>query len=246
MKKRTLIYVIFGCLFAFLTASCTNVMSTSWGSWARRAAKIPDVNTGNVDSLVDEARGNPDFARALLEKIRDQINETPAGPDKTALQDAGVAAAAEASGLGGSVLANVGDLLADLDNDDKADTEIHAAVQEVFSGIYEDSNKDNLQSIAGDLVTVINSDSEAYKATSQASMDDLLMATVTLILAEAQSQGYQGGDIITFFTTSNFKEDPVYLTGHPFIAAALDLVEIMGRRFSGNDIVDDLLGSLGM
>jgi hypothetical protein len=181
-------------LLSMVFISCPEVMSTSWGRWAKREPKIPPITTGNIDSLLDATVGDPEFAEALLEAIRDEIPHKK-GEEKAVLQGAAITAAANGSGLDMAVIAHIGDLLdAAAAVDDGLDGENAEKITETFNTIFTEADHKNALDLAEDLTAVLLEDTTTYDSTQywedpSVTTDSLLLSTVLLLIAEADAVG---------------------------------------------------------
>jgi hypothetical protein len=183
--------------------SCPDVMSTSWGGWAKRAPKIPPITADNIDSLLDATVGDPEFAGALLEAIREEIPRKE-GEEKARLQGAAITAAANGSGLDMALITHIGDLIdaatgkdgggPGADNIDK--------ITETFDKIFDDVDHGIIHDLAEDLTAVLLVDGEdesiynssSYWENPSVTTDSLLIAAVTLLIAETDIQGVDSFD----------------------------------------------------
>jgi hypothetical protein len=161
--------------------SCRQFFTTSLAPWAARdpASLIPTVTTGNVDDLLEQSANNPDQSLALLDKIADAVAKASAA-DAAVLQAAALEAASNASGVATAILANTGNLLEALDNDD----DIIPIVSTAIAGL------SNLAEAATLLESILPdpSDTTAFNAfVAEASPEDLAMAAIVLLAAEAQA-----------------------------------------------------------
>jgi hypothetical protein len=99
-------------LGALLVISCDDFYSATWGTAREYDPSKISVNAGNVDEWVEKAAGNPELADAVTEAIKDELkNGNLNTGDKAKLQDAGVALAVEASGIGETILEKAADTL---------------------------------------------------------------------------------------------------------------------------------------
>jgi hypothetical protein len=215
----------------FTLSSCTDVFSTSWGSALKRDPDklIPQVTSSNVEELLDASLGDPDFATILLGKINDSV-KTAKGGEKAALQDAGLKAAANASGLATSILDNAGTLLTSGKGSSKD-------IQNTVDGILRDMNGENLQQIAGDLRTILD-DESTYKKNSKAPDEDLAVAAVVLLLADAK----KAENLDEYLDAFADRKESLTLTSNE--KKALFLAETLAKKHTDNEIINELLDAM--
>jgi hypothetical protein len=225
-------------LLSMILTSCPEVMSTSWGRWAKRAPKIPPITADNIESLLDATVGDPEFAEALLEAIREEIPNKD-GEEKARLQGAAVTAAANGSGLDMEVITHIGDLIdaatgkdgngPGVDNIDK--------ITEIFDEIFNNTDHGTIHDLAEDLseVLLVNGEDESiYDSTKywkkpSVTTDSLLLATVTLLIAETDNLGIDSFDeYLDWFQEK--RADGVGLTDNE--RAILILVKQLAKRNS--------------
>jgi hypothetical protein len=183
MKFRVF-FVIPVLLSSILFVSCPDAMSSSWGEWAKRDPKIPALTSGNIDGLLKEAAGDPDFAKALLDKIT-ASSVGAVSPQKEMLEGSGVSAAALASGLDTLILSSAGTLI----NAASSDNPDGDAIADIVENIFNEAKSTDQTAIADDLVKLFenedwkdpNPDILAYTDT-----DKLIISAMALLIAEAQ------------------------------------------------------------
>jgi hypothetical protein len=187
MKKyQEIAAAIFIGFLAAICTSCPEIMSTSWGKWAKRPPDIPAITDGNLDDLLDATMGDPDFAKALLEELNEQSRNADT-EKKAQFQGAAITAAANGSGLDTLVLVNIGDLMKAMDNEniDK--------ITEIFENIFNDADYGTIHALTGNLTEILLSadtyDSSSYWENPSVTTDSLFVATVLLIAAEADDRG---------------------------------------------------------
>jgi hypothetical protein len=222
--------VLFLIVPAVLTlASCAQVFGTSWGSALKRDPDklIPKVTSSNVGELLEASLGDADFAITLLGKIKDSAGNAQ-GDEKAALQDAALKAAANGSGLTTAILNNAGTLL-----EGKGNTK---DIQKAIDGILNDINGADLQKIADDLGDILSDD---YKNKAKATDEDLAVAAVVLLLADAKNTGNNLEDYLESFAT---RQDLNEAT--PNEAKAIFLAGIVAKRNDG--IINDLLSAMNL
>jgi hypothetical protein len=229
-KNRMFWVVLIPALTAALTlSSCMDVFSTSWGSALKRDPNklIPTVTASNVEDLLDASVGDTDFASALLGKIKDSAQNAK-GAEKATLQDAALKAAANASGLATEVLKNA-ETLFETGNGHTGD------IQHTIDGILKDIDGSSLQQITRDLNSVLDN---AYRG-SNASNEDLAMAAIILLLADAK----KGGNLENYLNDfSNRKGGSLT----PNEQTALRLAEIIAERNTDDDIIRQLLDAMNL
>lgn len=226
VKALALITVVFLVLFP---TSCMDVFTNSWGSTFKRDPNklIPRVTTSNVGELLDASVGDPEFAAVLLKKISDSLENTT-DKDRAILQDAGLKAAVEASGLAAEFINNAGELLK---------TESAEGVKNSIDAILKNLDTDRSISIAEDLLAILD-DENAFKTYSAASSGDLAVAAVVLLLGEVKKSGGTLDAYLDSFT--NRKPTLDSLT--PREKKAIFLAN--QARNSDNDLIDQLLESM--
>ncbi|MDR2433565.1 MAG: hypothetical protein LBD47_03245 [Treponema sp.] len=138
-------------LGVLLVISCDDFYSATWGTAREYDASKISVNAGNVDEWVEKAAGNPELADAVTDAIKNELEKGSLNTgDKAKLQDAGVALAIEASGIGETILEKAADtlsngissvedlskLLADVQSDFKKNNGAKAAsdIADIISG----------------------------------------------------------------------------------------------------------------
>jgi hypothetical protein len=162
-------------------ASCeaiTGFFSTSWGSNLERDQErlLPGINVGNALELATDSAGNKKKAGLVAEKIRDALAKTNNPADRATLLKAGLIAANNSSDLATVIMGNISDL----------------KNSQMTLGVF----LEKIQS-AGDVranADLISGLLDAGKVTGPANLagaaqDDLVLAAITLLLADAQSQG---------------------------------------------------------
>jgi hypothetical protein len=214
----------------FILSSCTDVFSTSWGSALKRDPDklIPQVTSSNVKELLEASLGDPGFATTLLGKINDSVKTTQ-GEEKAALQDAGLKAAANASGLTNSILNNAEALL-------KSGGGNIEDIKNTVDGILRDMNGEALQQIAGNLQTILK-DKNTYQAKNKAPDEDLAVAAIVLLLADAKKAENLDAYLDAF---AGRKE----LTLNPNEETALFLAGIIADKHTNNKIISELLEAM--
>jgi hypothetical protein len=182
-------------LVLLLLSGCTDFVSTSWGSWAKRdpGNLIPTPDGNNISDLVDAARGDKDFARELLDKIKNEV-ENKQGEEKAALQGAGVSSAAAASGLDMELISSASDLISAASSGAGSSEDADSALEAV-DVIYQGMRDTDLTSIADDLVAILDdedtfeNDYNDSSTSSKTTTDDITISIMVLFIAEAQEKG---------------------------------------------------------
>jgi hypothetical protein len=217
---------------ALVLSSCMDVFSTSWGSALKRDPNklIPAVTASNVEDLLDASLGDTDFASTLLGKINDAA-KTAQGSDKTVLQDAALKAAANASGLTTAILENAGILLESGENT----TDIKKTIDGILSGI----DGESLRQIADDLRSVLDTSQNAYKQGTKASTEDLAVAAVILLLADAKGEGNLEDYLDSFAGRKDLNPTPNEET-------AIFLAGIVAQKHVDDEIINQLLSAMNL
>jgi hypothetical protein len=179
-------------LLSIIFISCPEFMGTSWGRWAKRSPEIPTITNDNLDSLLDAAVGDPEFAEALLKKLKKQAGSKH-GEELAKFQGAAVAAAASGSGLDISVVTHLGDLINAATSGDGPDEDHINKITKIFNDIFNDVDHKTIHTLAEDLTEVLLIDKDVYNSTGYwekpaVPSDSLLIAAVVLLMAEADIQ----------------------------------------------------------
>jgi hypothetical protein len=222
MKTYKLISVslciaIFGLFF-----SCTDVFTTSLGTWAQRdpSSLIPKVTKSNVQELIALTENSPDQSLALLYGIADAANGNPA------LQAAALQAAANASGFGAALLKHAGNI-DEIDQNNAGDY--------VADAIKDMSNLGEVSDVL--LSTLPNPASPAWNDfVESASAEDLAIAAAVLLAAEAK----KSGDPAAYISAS-----PPAIPSDAFNLAE-DLATAAAGTYTGGGFLNDLLDGLGL
>jgi hypothetical protein len=234
------------CLLALLLLSgCPDFVSTSWGAWAKRdpGKLIPTPDSNNVSDLVDAARGDKEFAKELLGKIKGEVNNAQ-GEEKAALQGAGISAAASASGLDVELISGASKLLSAATSSGGDSSAADAALDAVDE-IYQGMKDTDLTSIADDLMEILD-DEATFSAdyhnsatSSKTSTDDITVSLMVLLVAEAQESGYDNvNEYVDGFKSR--KDEGVLLSEKEQKAVFL------AGLIKNQDGIGDLLGALGL
>jgi hypothetical protein len=234
MKKQGLFPGMVFCLAVIpvlaMLASCTDFFSTSLASWAKRdpASLIPTVTTGNVNDLIRMSENDPDLSLELLRKIKAAADR--AGPEEAAaLRAAGLKTGANAVDLGSSLINNITDM-SDVGNADQARKMLSDAI----------NGMPNLAETSAALSGLIPdpSDTAAFDAfTAAADLNDLAMAAVILLAAEAKASG-NSSDYISSITTPS--------AAPPLVQALANAAKTKYDVEGGEGLVGDLLEGLGL
>ncbi|MDR2478927.1 MAG: hypothetical protein LBD48_06405 [Treponema sp.] len=140
---------------ALVIVSCDSFFSSSWGEGSTReySADNIDLNAGNVDSWVKNAKGNPKLAAELTEKIKRELqNGKLSEKDRAKLQAAGVNLALEASGIGPSMISNASDAINKLSSSDGGAN----ALPDVLKDMQSDFKANNGSKAAGNLAAIVD------------------------------------------------------------------------------------------
>lgn len=175
----------FFAVLSFFPLSCKQFFSTSLASWAARdpSSLVPSVSASNVNELIDQSANNPALALEVLKGIQSAASGA-SGQDLITLQVASVTAASNASGLGTAILQNAGNIVDSLSG--SSSTAVVDLVSNAVSGLTQ------LAPSGSALVAILPSpsDAAAYNAfVAQAAPEDLAMAAVTILAAQAQASG---------------------------------------------------------
>jgi hypothetical protein len=171
-------------LAVFVLGSCDDFYSTSWGTARSYDLSKIVLSESNLEAWKKKAVGNPDLAKALVEKIIGELDgKTDA--EKAKFQKVGVELAIEQSGMGVKILELAG---SDLDNIDSEEG-VKDLLSKVQSGVVESGKAaaDNIAKIAG--ASEFKSDgslqfSENDPYVSDASASDVGLAVMILTIGE--------------------------------------------------------------
>jgi hypothetical protein len=163
-----------------LLFSCTQFFSTSWASWAARdpAQLIPAVTRANVNDLVKSFEDDPDGSFALLKKIK-EAHDGAASPE---LEVAALKAAINSVDLINAIVGVVGEL-SNLGNFDNPD-EVRNIIEKALGGMK------NLEAVGETLSAILPApnSSDFDNFVNAASVEDLAMGAIVLLLGEASKQ----------------------------------------------------------
>jgi hypothetical protein len=126
----------------FLMNSCAEFFSASWGESFKRDPDNVKVNASNVYDLLDAAKGNPELARAILDKINAGSNDT--------LKRAAFQAANQAAGISTLALENIRALIDAMDSTDPEN-----ALRNVAEKIQADIKSGDLVGIANKMNEIL-------------------------------------------------------------------------------------------
>ena len=231
--NRKIFHIVFILVFPVITVllfSCTDFFSSSWASWAARdpAKLIPDVTPDNVDELIEIAQNDPDLSLELLIKIGEAA-EGASDEEKAKLQAAAVEAAANAVGLGQTILGAAGGLT-DLEDGEDAKDAILDAV----------NSMPNLDEASSSLYDTLPKDAphgeEFENFIDTATPDEIALAAILLLAGEAKKN--DGEEYV-----DNFRSSPT----SPEAQLALDLAASLADKegeLSGS--LHDILESLNL
>jgi hypothetical protein len=198
MQFRTFFVIPVLMLSGVLFVACPEAMSSSWGEWAKRDPEIPALTSGNIKGLLKEAAGDPEFAKALLDKIT-ASSKGAVSPRKEMLEGSGISAAALASGIDTLILSSAGTLI----NAAGSDNPDGDAMAKVMEDIFGKAKGAGQKAIADDLVILLqdedweNPDPAILEHTDT---DKLIISAMVLLIAEAQTHsGGTFGDYLDDF-----------------------------------------------
>jgi hypothetical protein len=213
------------------------MMSSSWGEWAKRDPKIPALTSGNIKGLLKEAVGDPEFAKALLDKIT-AASLTASGARKDMLEGAGISAAALASGLDTLILSKAGTLINAADSDDPDGDAMAAVMEEIF---YKARGK-NQTAIADELVILLKDEdwqNPDPAILAHTDTDKLIISAMVLLIAESQKNGDASfGSYLERFAANKGGANPVL---SPYETAALKVAGIVAGKTKGMDDLFEFL-----
>ena len=174
--------------------SCEQLFTTSLAPWAARdpASLIPTVTADNVTDLIDQSANNPEQSMALLDAIADAMADASAS-EAAVLQAAALEAGSNSSGVATAIFSNAGTLLDTLETMESSE-EIIPLISDAIADL------SNLAGTATDLVSILPdpSNTTAFDAfVAQATPEDLAMAAIVLLAAEAQADT---GGVETYIT----------------------------------------------
>jgi hypothetical protein len=195
IKKCFRIFTLFLGLWAFSALSCTDFFSNSLAPWAQRdRTKLTvKVTADTVDQLLADYGNDPDTSLAILKGIKDAVKGA-SGHDKLDLQSAALEAAANAAGLGNTVLNQFNTILDAVADPDP--TVIESTIQNIIDSL------DNLQGASAALLGALPDpavDPTGFdNFVANSSPDKLALAAAVLLAAEAENNGGAGSYISGF------------------------------------------------
>jgi hypothetical protein len=136
----------------FLMNSCADFFSTSWGEFFKRDPQKVRVTASNVYDLLDTAKGNPELAKAILDKIYADVKPDDKSADADTLRNAAIKAANQAAGISTVALENIKDLINAVDGNDK---DKEKALQVVANNILGDIKDNGIVDIADKMVAIL-------------------------------------------------------------------------------------------
>jgi hypothetical protein len=149
LRKMMNTWWILTVLAVFVLTSCDDFYSTSWGKPREYDSSKITLTQDNLKTWKKKATGNPDLAKALVEKI---ISELPgkSGAEKAAFQNAGIDLAIEQSGMGVKILEVASSDLSNIDSEEG----VKNLLKKVQSGL------DSSQAAANNIGLIMNSSIE--------------------------------------------------------------------------------------
>lgn len=204
--------------------SCEQLFTTSLAPWAARdpASLIPTVTADNVTDLIDQSANNPEQSMALLDAIADAMTDASAS-EAAVLRAAALEAGSNSSGVATAIFSNAGTLLDTLETMESSE-EIIPLISDAIADL------SNLAGTATDLVSILPdpSNTTAFDAfVAQATPEDLAMAAIVLLAAEAQADT---GGVETYITGFD-PEDPSL---SPSEALAVALAEAAADSYAAS------------
>jgi hypothetical protein len=176
--------------------SCQDFFSSSLFPWAARnsSSLIPPVTADNVDELIKMAENNPDLALAVLKGIQKGLKGASFS-EAGRLRAAAIRAAVNAVAIGPSLLGNLGEVSASM-NQDKA-------VKFVTDAVGDMKNLSAARDILAAITPDPQKDKKAFDAfISAAEAEELAIASLTFIAAEAKDKGDNMNDYVASFDSS--------------------------------------------
>jgi hypothetical protein len=156
--------------------SCGDFFSQTWGEGFARDPSNVKVSESNVKDLLQDANGDPEASRAILEKLK--------GTENPALQAAAVKAANQASGLTQIILSNLDTLT--------KDTNDTGALEILAQTVLNEAKNNGIVAVAGTIadtlsVTVTEDSVPVFEGSFVKSVptSDLTILLVTMMMAEA-------------------------------------------------------------
>jgi hypothetical protein len=217
----SLIIVLLISVFTSCEGGFVGFFTNSLGEGAARDMSKMDIKVTekNVDSLIDQATGNPDMQAKILETLVDVVAKTEDPVQKKHLQEAGVDLAIKSTNVTDTVLSSASEIM-DLIEESQDNEDVDpAGMVDYFTGVINDMG--NLGKSTDDLMKILpnkedfDGDDEAYTAAVKAFVGEEadgavnnVMVSVLLVCAEAQE--VTGDDDIGALLTRmmNEEEDP--------------------------------------
>ena len=172
-----------------LLGSCdavTGFFSTSWGASLERdmARLLPKITVKNAVKLANDTAGDPKMAKLVAEKILEALKNTTNPAEKAVLLNAGLIAANNASNLITVMMSNI-----DAFSDSNANVVTILEKIQAAGDVRANAN----------LISGLLNASGANTSLAGVSQDNLTLAAVTLLLADAQEHNYMtAGDQKTY------------------------------------------------
>jgi hypothetical protein len=127
--------------------SCDNFFSTTWGKARDYDLSKITLTQSNLESWKNKAVGNPELAKALVEKIIGNLDGLE-GAEKAAYQNVGISLAIEQSGIGTIILNNAGKDLDKVINGGDADEGVMIDLLKNVQKDFGDGGKAAAESVA--------------------------------------------------------------------------------------------------
>lgn len=228
--------IVFFAVLSLFPLSCKQFFSTSLASWAARdpSSLVPSVSASNVNDLIDQSANNPALALEVLKGIQSAAGSA-SGQDLVTLQVASVTAASNASGLGTAILQNAGNIVDSLSGSNSS-----AVIDLVSNAV---SGLTQLSPSGSALVAILPppTDTTAFNAfVSQATPEDLAMAAVTILAAQAQATG----NVTTYI--NSFPAGPSSGTPEALAAALANSAKTKYAAEGGTGPLADILSALNL
>lgn len=195
---------------------------------------VPSVSASNVNELIDQSANDPALALEVLKGIQSAASGA-SGQDLLTLQVASVSAASNASGLGTAILQNAGNIVDSLSGSNS--TAVIDLVSNAVSGLTQ------LAPSGSALVAILPSPSNttAFDAfVAQAAPEDLAMAAVTILAAQAQATG----NVTTYINT--FPPSPTSGTPEDLAAQLAASAKAKYAAEGGTGPLADILSALNL
>jgi hypothetical protein len=225
-----------GLFFMILLGSCdaiTGFFSTSWGSSLERDLErlLPKITAKNAVELANDTAGDPKKAKLVAEKILEALKNTTDPAEKATLLNAGLIAANNAGNLITVMMSNI-DAFSNSNGNVETSLEKFQAAGDV---------KANAELISG-LLDASGADTDPTLLAGVA-QDNLALASITLLLADAQEQNYVDAsgqkEYLDQFEADK-TSDPSVLS--PKQNKALNLAQVAGGKKDGilKNVLKDL------